>query len=260
MKTRFISRHLPSSKGYSLIELSVVIGVIGLVSGGLMTLGTRHVVRSNQTQIDARLTQIEDALALHYRQHGTLPCPASLITAEDTVNFGRGNGCAGAPPAILEVMDAAGVANNDEVLIGAVPTRTLGLPDNTMYDPWGSKIRYAVIKRMTTSAIENFTTALTNGVIQINDISGARITPNGSVVPYALWSHGEDRRGGYNRTGTISLACGGTADSENCDTDHLLIDADKQDSDILANYYQDTVRWKINQHFVARIARQIKLP
>ncbi|MBY0356079.1 MAG: hypothetical protein K2Q12_10200 [Rickettsiales bacterium] len=228
----------------------MVIGILGLVSGGLLTLGTKHTVKTNNTQINERLSRLEDALERYYTKNGTLPCPASFTQAENTAAFGRSTACASATPAgTFRTLPAGGIVANDEVSIGAIPVRTLGLPDSFMYDPWGSRIEYAMIARLSTIPYEAFTTTLTTGVIQVVDATGAQLTPasNLAIVPYAIWSLGSDKRASYNRVGTQNnLGCFSTKDAENCDNDAILMDSELIDSvGIDANYYNDYLKRKL---------------
>lgn len=115
------------SKGFSLVELSIVILIMGLLLGGLLL--PLSVQREN-ARLEEAVEQIDDieATVLGFAlANGYLPCPAtpaSLGTAATA-----GGGCSSAH--------------------GFVPASTLGLPgtrnaDNLLLDPWASPVRYSV--------------------------------------------------------------------------------------------------------------------
>lgn len=253
-----------SCHGYTLLELSLVLGVLGLLSGSLLSLGARHSDQTALSQAQARLNAIDDALARYYRTHGTLPCPAALTLPEDQPAFGRATSAcdSAAAPGTARALPASGTEGRDNVASGAVPVRSLGLPDTFMYDPWGNRIHYALIARLATQPIESFTTTLTSGVMQITDATGAQINPASTdvFVPYALWSPGPDKRGAYSRAGVpAGPACGGTRDSENCTNDAVFRDADINDASTPANFYFDILKWNTNRLILAKTSEQVEL-
>ena len=234
-----------------------MLGVLGLLSGSLLSLGARHSDQTALTRAQARLAALDDAIARYYRTHGTLPCPAALTIPEDHPDFGRATPACDsiAAPGTLRALPASGTDGRDNVASGAIPVRSLGLPDSFMYDPWGSRIHYALIAPLATQPLESFSTSLTSGVLQIVDASGAQITPQTSdiFVPYALWSPGPDKRGAYSRAGVpAGPDCGETSDSENCTNNAILRDADITDATTPANFYFDLLVWNTNKLMAAK--------
>ncbi|MEM7503780.1 MAG: prepilin-type N-terminal cleavage/methylation domain-containing protein [Pseudomonadota bacterium] len=115
------------SSGFSLIELSIVILVMGLLLGGL--LAPLSVQRENARLTSARhlLSEVESALFGYALANGALPCPATPASAGAAAL--AGGGC---------------VAQH-----GFVPAATLGLrgqrnTDGLLLDPWSSPLRYSV--------------------------------------------------------------------------------------------------------------------
>jgi len=113
--------------GFTLVELSIVILIMGLVLGGLaMPLATQ---RENARLRDARaqLDMLQSALTGFALVNGSLPCPATPAS----------NGTAAV---------AAGTCSLQH---GFLPATTLGLAgnrnaDNLLLDPWGAPLRYSV--------------------------------------------------------------------------------------------------------------------
>jgi len=116
-----------SQKGFSLVELSIVILIMGLILGGIAM--PLSVQRENVRIREARelLEMVEETLQGYALVHGFLPCPATPSS----------NGLAA----------TAGGACAEQH--GFVPASTLGLAgsrndDNLLLDPWASPLRYSV--------------------------------------------------------------------------------------------------------------------
>jgi len=113
--------------GFSLVELSIVLLIMGLVLGGLaMPLATQ---RENARLQESReqIKTIESVLTGFALVNGFLPCPA--------IPASGGSAASG-----------AGVCTTQH---GFVPATTLDIDgsrnaDNLLLDPWGSPVRYSV--------------------------------------------------------------------------------------------------------------------
>ena len=114
-------------QGFSIVELSIVILIMGLLLGGLMMpLSVQREnarLRDGQEQLDSVLSAIEGFALVN----GFLPCPAT--PASDGL--------------------AAPVSGACSAQHGFVPATTLDISgqrnaDNLLLDPWGSPIRYSV--------------------------------------------------------------------------------------------------------------------
>jgi len=114
-------------QGFSLVEVSIVILIMGLLLGGLMM--PLSVQRENSRLKDGadQLATIQAAIEGYALVNGHLPCPATPGSAG--VAAPAGGGC-----------------NTQH---GFVPATTLDLngqrnTDNLLLDPWGSAVRYSV--------------------------------------------------------------------------------------------------------------------
>ncbi len=108
-----------------------------------------------------------------------------------------------------------------------MPVKTLGLPDDAMFDPWGGAFTYAVDQRLT--ATNAFTTYCPNsssvGSITIQDGSGNnRIPTAGEPNVFAIAaviSHGPNGHGAYQLGGNRKAVGSNNADEQtNCHCDN----------------------------------------
>ena len=116
-----------TQRGFSLVELSIVILIMGLLLGGLMM--PLSAQRENARIRDGKeqLQTVRDAIEGFVLINGYLPCPATPAS----------NGFSAT---------AAGGCGEQH---GFVPATTLDLngrrnADNLLLDPWGSPVRYSV--------------------------------------------------------------------------------------------------------------------
>ncbi|MFO1243087.1 MAG: type II secretion system protein [Rickettsiales bacterium] len=240
-----------TAHGYSLLELSIVLAVLGLFAGGLATFVTRDQSAKNISLTNARLDEIDDAIKRYYVRNGYLPCPASATTAESSASFGASTDCTIAAPAGTTDVTPATGTSTDALRKGVVPFRELGLSPRYMYDAWNNRINYTVIKALTVdrSGYDDFETTTTNGLIQMLDApSGDSIIPGSTsfFIEYVLVSPGSDQKGGYNQTGALYAVCTPatpTADSENCDGDETYLDMPLNETTTAANYFNDFIKW-----------------
>jgi prepilin-type N-terminal cleavage/methylation domain-containing protein len=121
-------------RGFTLIEMAVVLVIIGLViGGGLMSIGP-ILDRTHSNQTNTNLDQAESALVLFVIRNNRLPCPADGSFLNNNAFYGMENGGAAPPTA----NGACTVALTNAV----IPWRTLGLDDSYSVDGWGNRFAY----------------------------------------------------------------------------------------------------------------------
>ena len=127
-----------ANRGFSLIELAIVVLILALLTGGLLmpVSETRNLERREQT--GKSLEQIRESLLGFALQYGRLPCPASPAIASGNPLAGEeqrtGGGCACA--------DSGGsLACTPRTASGVLPWVSLGLPET---DGWGRRFSYQV--------------------------------------------------------------------------------------------------------------------
>jgi len=157
-----------------------------------------------RTTTEDRLQQIDQALQAYFTEHGRYPCVAPLDAPLDSAGFGFevSNDCTLADNS--GTFRAAGRGGRT-VRTGAVPVRTLGLPDEYIADGWGHRYTYAI-----TEVYAKEGSPVTNsdmGAITINDAGGNNASSEVGNLAYLLLTKGMDDRGAYDLNGSLLLAC-----------------------------------------------------
>jgi prepilin-type N-terminal cleavage/methylation domain-containing protein len=123
---------MSSARGFTLVELAIVILIIGLIAGIGADLMRGFERRGRVERTEAALAGLEEALALFVMRHKRLPCPADGTLADDHMDSGRENFEGGGPgDCVLQVN-------------GTVPTVALGIGAAAGGDGWNRRIAYRV--------------------------------------------------------------------------------------------------------------------
>lgn len=122
---------LNRDRGFSLIEMAVVLLILGLLLSGLFTALGDSSSNRNRIQAASELENIEEALYGFAQTTGRLPCPAIATSA-------------GAEDFVLPNVNDRCTRPH-----GFVPAATLGLQgavdtNGLILDPWGNPYRYSV--------------------------------------------------------------------------------------------------------------------
>ncbi|MDX2144080.1 MAG: prepilin-type N-terminal cleavage/methylation domain-containing protein [Rhodospirillaceae bacterium] len=177
-------------RGFTLIEIAIVLVVIGLVvSGGLLAVSP--VVQSAKiSETKQKMARVETALLAYVISNSCLPCPAVGATASGAANAGQSQNNT---PGFYTTGCAAGC----QLLQGVVPWNTLGIAEEEASDGWGRRFSYALGAGVTATSSMTRTTTLPTVTtsLTIQDPAGANlITTN---VAYAIISHGVDGSFGF---------------------------------------------------------------
>lgn len=168
------SLHSKQERGFSLIEMAIVMVILGALIGGLlMPLSAQRDV-SNRKTTEAQLAEIHDALLGFAQLNGRLPCPTNINSQGLELRNGAGN-CI--------------FAN------GFVPYATLGvqgsLQNQRLMDVWQMPIRYRLTAVSTWQYAKavNLTTASAD--LRVCDTSACTniIAPN---IVAVVFSTGKD--------------------------------------------------------------------
>lgn len=193
-------RPLRFQPGFSLIELTIVLVIIALLSSGLILgiTAQRDAIANQDAQ--RQLDNAREALLGFAITNGRLPCPAVATLATSDANAGKEN-CTSQH--------------------GVLPWATLGLPET---DPWGQRLTYYANNNFTTAVAAGATAAFTldtvgNASVKESLSAGSDLA---SALPAVIVCHGSRGAGGYQNSGSqISGAAG--EEAENADADTLFI-------------------------------------
>lgn len=198
------------NSGFSLIELSMVVLILGLMIGGIVAVLTQESRRTKQVELKMKMDTIEKALGAFVKKNNRIPCPADGTYLVTNTYFGKEGGTVGAgncgngatyngesrtadttpPTANFLITYVAG---------GVVPVRTLGLADEYAFDPWGGRFTFAVDNRFTaTDAFTTYQSNDTTGNITVGAEYGTTILTNAITV---VISHGENSHGAFLLSG-----------------------------------------------------------
>lgn len=188
-----------------------------IITGAIYLMQNYETIYSDQESVEG-LREIETALMDFVAREGRYPCPASLIlapdeTAGDGTVYGRegpSNCNAGLYNGTYRAVGTGGA----NVRIGAIPVRSLNLPDSKMVDGYGKRYIYAITEDMASPG-----TDVQNdmGAISIENQNGDAISDSPGQIVYALISPGTDERGAYDVQGNLLQPCqNGTDAWNNC--------------------------------------------
>jgi prepilin-type N-terminal cleavage/methylation domain-containing protein len=238
-----------TKRGFTLLELSIVLLILSLIAGGLLTALTQNTRIRKAKELDSKLLTIESALIKFRRQYNRLPCPADGTLLMENSKFGieasNLGACDGNPAANFN--DTANTSG------GVLPVRTLGLPDDMMFDPWGGRFSYAVDIRMTvpSSFIDHPINDTTIGSISVIDGASQEMTDKAIA---AVVSHGNNGHGAFQLSGARKATASSNAGELmncNCDSNGLptsyghqfVVQPPTGASSTSTNSFDDTVRY-----------------
>jgi prepilin-type N-terminal cleavage/methylation domain-containing protein len=248
------------TRGFTLIEMAIVLVVVGLIlSGGLLAV-TPVLQGSRVTETNAKLDRIEDALLLFGIQNGCLPCPATGSIATGVANYGTARHAAG-----YYTSGCATASNLCVATAGVVPWLNLGLSEDDITDAWGNRISYQLSSGTTTTCTASTPLASRNnnlqlsggfarnstlpscypyGTLAVNNAAGGAIVPGVAGqegAAYVLVSHGPDGEGAWTAT---EKAESGPHNNQEANADDATPFVQNDFSDFGDVRFDDVVRWR----------------
>lgn len=246
-----------AQRGFTLLEMAVVIAIIAVVATFGIDIGRSAVRGSERITTQQRLVVIKQALDAYADRNGYYPCPASPSALPSAATFGIEQRTSNltSTGAACETSGTDIVSVGSAIYIGMIPFRTLGLNDNYAADAWGSEFTYAISSNQI-YGVGSIASSGSAGSIRIN--SGTRASPvvlttmaNGNSntsASYVVVSHGRNLRGAYAMNGTgIPVACGSSTtliDVENCDRANVFFyDSEYNEGTQASTQFDDMVVW-----------------
>jgi prepilin-type N-terminal cleavage/methylation domain-containing protein len=219
-----------SDAGFTLLEMSIVLIIIGLIVGMVAPLIGQITDSTREKSTSVKLDNIEEAIVAFVRSEGRIPCPADPT----------------ATPLGEERATCQSTTTDD----GLVPYRSLGLSEEAVIDGCGQYISYHVDDAYANNATLNSPLVaggfcgVTANNITVNDDNGDDLSPSQDVV-YVLVSHGENGFGRFNppASARINATGGGTFEDENADSDDTFVATRFFDANATNGPYDDQVAW-----------------
>lgn len=250
---------LSNQKGFSLVELAIVLVIIGLLLTVALKAGISQIQSTRIATTKQKQDIIKLALMNFISSNNRLPCPAIAGLAPNTAGYGiealNKGVCTGTFNADGSVVIGAATGT---VVTGIVPWGSLALSDENATDGFYNRFTYQVAVAATN------TTSTTNRVAGLNTISGLKGaisihsgTPTVLGAPIAgnqtnfcvpvgtcsavlvIVSHGSNGFGAYNANGGQNQLPTGADELENTNKDSKFVIKDFSDNP--ANPYDDMV-------------------
>lgn len=235
-------------RGFSLIELAIVLVVVGLMAVFAVQLLSNDSSDDCHARTEAQLKTIDTALQNFVATHSRLPKPARMGLGSSDPLYGYE-----AHGSISDPLDAGyatdvptDVTNAGGVLIGSLPHVTLGLENSYASDCWGSKFTYAVTNALTSGNTTNGYMSNAAGTITLRTHTLADPQLLSSEISYVVLSHGQDKYGATPLSaGNRSPAnCNGSSepkiDRENCNSDTIFFNSTRNTGET-DQYFDDVL-------------------
>lgn len=222
--------NLSSIRGFSLVELSIVVAIISVVATLGLEVAANFVNRTSNSVSRERLKVVDEATAAFFKAFGRLPCPALIGLAPVPVNNYGLEDCS--------IAAIAGTTIGGGAVAGAVPFRTLGLPLIYSLDGFNSKFHYVVTKNLTSAGFgaTRFGDAANWAGIEIRtgvleqpcSTAKCQVLADPAVATktgaaYVIFSSGADQRGALSQRGVALKPCANATalsefrvDTQNC--------------------------------------------
>jgi len=218
-------------QGFTLVEMSVVLVIAGLVLAAVMTAGTAQIAQTRIITTKSKEEAVRTALITFIARNNRLPCPAVPTLEPDD----DGYGVAADSPGCTNVPSYG--AGADIVYTGVLPWSSLGLSSESASDGYYNRFTYMVSGTATETnsitvsglagniTIHTDTPALPGSPAagnQSNECANG-LTVNPCAAAAAIISHGANGNGAYTTEGKRIDLPGGNAESENTDGDTALV-------------------------------------
>jgi prepilin-type N-terminal cleavage/methylation domain-containing protein len=227
-------------RGFSLIEMAVVLFVITLLIGSLLVpLGTQ-VEQRQISETEKVLQEIREALLGYAVANAHLPCPDTDTNGAENVT---GNVC---------TTITAGVA------CGRLPHATLGVANA---DVWGNRYTYCVNALFAQRVAGTFSLTTVGNDVHICP-NAACGTPISTAAVVAVVAHGRNGFGATNLvTGTQNPAAPHADEQENYDNnDRFIVWRTRTGAGATAGEFDDIVVWLPRFTLFNRMVAASKLP
>jgi prepilin-type N-terminal cleavage/methylation domain-containing protein len=230
------------TQGFTLVEISIVLVIVGLLIGGLVTPLGVQLEQRRAADTRKAMEEARDALAGFAIRNGYLPCPA--ISASNGLEDRSGDRCTG------------------ERRIGFLPWATLGV---ARLDSWGHLYLYSVTPAFTDSAVAFRLNTARDITVAGRDAPGAlQQATESNDIPALILSHGRNGYGAYSEQGTRISDAGRRNADEKANLNPagtVFISRDPSDSEAApGGPFDDIVVWLSPNILFTRMVAAQRLP
>lgn len=224
-----------SSRGFTLVELAIVLVIVALLAGGLMVSMSSQIEQRSRSDTQQQLQDIREALLGFAASHSAidgkpyLPCPD---TDGDGVENRAGNLCSSAE--------------------GTLPWSDLGVGNQ---DAWNNRFRYRVESSF--SSKDNGFTLTTSGTLRVCDQAACTSTL-ATGLPAVIISHGKNGFGATTSSNTTNDAPAGIDELGNTNNDPNFVSHSPTPTG--ANEFDDLVIWLSPNILYNRLIAAGRLP
>lgn len=227
-------------KGFTLVEIAVVLAIIALLVGGMLIPISAQIEEQKIMDTQDSIDLVKEALIGYAVVKGHLPCP------DKTVAAGAGIANDG-----LEDVAASGSCVYQE---GNIPWVTLGVSG---LDAWGNRIHYSVTPAFS-NALAKFTLGST-GTLRICQTSiCATVVANN--IPAVVLSYGKDGFGAINSAGRPNVAPTSADEMANTDGNIDFVSRTGTPAASASGQFDDIVDWISPYVLFDRMVSAGKLP
>ena len=228
-----------AQRGFTLIELAIVLFILTLLMAGVMTPLTQQLTEHQIRRTQHSLEEMKAALlgyALSHRdalQRPYLPCPDRREAAPaDQANDGKEDRLPNGRCAVI---------------VGNLPWISLGVSDA---DAWGNHFSYAVSPDYANSSAGIAAHPAPAAILRV---CLERTCRNPVTAAALLLSHGRNGLGALNAAGGRNLAASGADERQNSDADSTFVSRAPAAADRAGGEFDDLVVWLSPDYLIGRL-------
>lgn len=251
--------------GFTLIELAVVMVIIGIILGSTLSTLSSRIEFSRNSETQAELEEIKQAMISYAYVYGYLPCPDCNNAAGSCATAAAANIADGES----DYDSTLGAGLNrcfEDQAAGNVPWVTLGLGHS---DAWGTRYRYSVQNEY--ADVDNafaLNSADGSGIIQepdfAADVTGVVPRTLANNVVAVIFSHGKNGFGGTdeNNVARVVVPAANIDELDNTDDNEFYYTrpATTADAAIANGEFDDIVTWISEFELKGKMVEAGRLP
>lgn len=258
-----IKQKLPLQKGFTLVELAVVLVIVGILLGSVIGTLSSRIEATRKSETVDELNEIKQAMMAYAFVKGQLPCPDCADNKDGCATASAGDVGDGTAD-----YNATTKACFEEEGAGNVPWVTLGLGRS---DAWGTRYRYAVQSEYSTlNPLTPFKLNSSSGVFVIEEpdyVADATGTESHSLaenVVAVVFSHGKNGLGGVSENNVSRAGIPSAHKDELKNTDdglaYYMRSETAATASITGKEFDDIVIWISEYELKAKMVEAGKLP